>query len=306
VQAQDGVTHETIVVDNGSTDGSVEFVREQYPLVRVVALDTNQGFAGGNNAGAAVARGRDLVFLNNDTQVQPGWLSALCAGVNEAEGFLLTTSRVVYMHAPTILDSAGDGVFRCGGAFKRYHGAPANSATESCEVFAVCGAACLVRRSVFEELGGFDEDFFASHEDVDLSYRARLRGYHCRYVSGAVVRHRGSATLGRLSAFTVFHGQRNLEWLYTKNTPAELLWRTLPGHLLYVAVAAVHFARLGHLGTFIRAKAAALAGLRRALAKRAVVQRSRRATTEDITVRLNTRWLAIKWHEKRFDVGMVD
>ena len=81
---------------------------------------------------------------------------------------------------------------------------------------------------MFDELGGFDEDFFASHEDVDLSYRARLRGHRCRYVPDAIVRHHGSATLGTISGFAVFHGQRNLEWVFLKNTPGSLLLRTLP------------------------------------------------------------------------------
>ena len=96
-------------------------------------------------------------------------------------------------------------------------------ARESAEVFGVCGAACLMPKRVFDELGGFDEDFFASHEDVDLSYRARLLGYRCRYVADAVVRHHGSATIGRVSGFAIFHGQRNLEWLYVKDTPMSLL-----------------------------------------------------------------------------------
>ena len=147
---------------------------------------------------------------------------------------------------------------------------------------------------MFEELGGFDEDFFASHEDVDLSYRARLRGYRCRYVADAVVRHHGSATLGTISAFAVFHGQRNLEWMYLKNTPASLLVRTLPGHLLYNAAAAVHFARRGLLGTFLRAKGAALAGLPRVLRKRAAVQRTRRVGADGIGPHLERGWLATK------------
>jgi GT2 family glycosyltransferase len=108
----------------------------------------------------------------------------------------------------------------------------------------------VIPRTVFEELGGFDEDFFASHEDVDLSYRARLLGYPCRYVADSVVRHHGSATLGRVSEFAVFHGQRNLEWMYFKNTPGPLLLRTLPGHLIYTAAAAVHFTRHGLFRTF--------------------------------------------------------
>src|SRR4030095_14009058 len=134
------------------------------------------------------------------------------------------------MKNPAILDSAGDGVLRWGGAFKRHHGASVDVALESREVFGVCGAACLLPKRVFDELGGFDEDFFASHEDVDLSYRARLRGYRCRYVADAVVRHHGSGTLGKQSPVAVYHGQRNLEGVYFKNTPPAILVRTLVRH----------------------------------------------------------------------------
>ena len=305
VARQQGVAHETVLVDNASTDGTVDFVRRRFPAVTVVALDENLGFAGGNNAGAARATGRDVVFLNNDTVVEPGWLAALCAGADEEAGFALATSRVVYMHDPGILDSAGDGLFRSGGAFKRLHGQPVSAAPLDREVFGVCGAACLVRRTVFEELGGFDEDFFASHEDVDLSYRARLLGYRCRYVAGAVVRHHGSATLGRMSPAAVFHGQRNLEWLYVKNTPASLLLRTLPGHMLYDLAAGAHFARAGRFGTFLRAKAAAAVGLPRMIRKRAQIQRARRVSVEGLLPQLDARWMGIKRREKRFDTGIA-
>lgn len=304
--AQTDVVFEVILVDNGSTDDSVAFVRERFPDVRIVALPENTGFAAGNNAGAREARGTCLAFLNNDTAVQPRWLRTLLDGIDPGARFLLTTSRVVYMHNPDVIDSAGDGVLRWGGAFKRLHGAPASMAEESGEVFGVCGAACLMPRVVFEELGGFDEDFFASHEDVDLSYRARLLGYRCRYVAAAVVWHKGSATLGRVSAFSVFQGQRNLEWMYLKDTPFALLLRTLPGHLIYNAAAAVHFARIGLFTTFLRAKLAALAGLPLMLRRRRVVQRGRRARSVDIWRQLEPRWLSTKLREKRFDVGLVE
>jgi GT2 family glycosyltransferase len=197
-------------------------------------------------------------------------------------------------------------LLRSGGAFKRHHGARVAVAADSGEVFGVSGAACLVSRAVFEELGGFDETFFASHEDVDLSYRARLRGYRCRYVANAVVRHHGSATLGRISAFAVFQGQRNLEWLYFANTPAVLLVTTLPGHLLYNAAAAVYFARLGLLVPFVRAKAAALGGLAHVLRKRARVQATRKVPVRAILEHLDRRWLAMKRREKRFDAGLAE
>jgi len=305
-EAQRDVRAEIVLVDNGSTDGTVDFVRAAFPRVRIVRLDENRGFAGGSNAGAHEARGEFLAFLNNDTAPEPGWLSALRGGIDRAAGYTLVTSRIVYMHDPGVIDSAGDGLFRAGAAFKWHHGERVETAEASVEVFGVCGAACLMPKAVFDELGGFDADFFASHEDVDLSYRARLRGYRCRYVPDAVVRHHGSATLGTISAFAVFHGQRNLEWMYLKNTPASLLIRTLPGHVLYNAAAAVHFARRGLLGTFLKAKGAAVVGLPRVMKKRAAVQRTRRVEAGSIEPCLERGWLTTKIREKRFDAGLAE
>jgi GT2 family glycosyltransferase len=164
----------------------------------------------------------------------------------------------------------------------------------------------MLPKAVFEELGGFDEDFFASHEDVDLSYRARLRGYRCRYVADAIVRHHGSATLGKVSPFAVFQGQRNLEWMYLKNTPTPLLLRTLPGHLVYNMAAAAHFTRLGLLGTFLRAKIAAAGRLPSVIAKRRSIQATKRVDAAAIEAHLDRRWLAAKTREKRFDAGLTE
>jgi GT2 family glycosyltransferase len=208
------------------------------------------------------------------------------------------------MHDPAIVDSAGDGMLRAGGAFKRHHGGPASAVTASREVFGVCGAACALPRTVWNELGGFDERFFFSHEDVDLSYRARLLGYRCRYVAGAIVHHHGSVTIGRASPLAVFHGQRNLEWVYIKNTPGALLWRTLPGHLLYTLAAAAHFARGGRLIDFVRGKLAALAGLPRVWRERRRIQRGRRVGAAAIAALLEPDWFGIKRREKQFDRGM--
>ena len=304
VQAQRGVAAETILVDNGSTDGTAGYVREQFPWVRLVELAANAGFAGGNNAGVREARAPHVALLNNDTDADPEWLLRLRRGLDDAAGVALVTSRVVYMDDPGVVDSAGDGMTRAGGAFKRGHGAPAADFASSCEVFGVSGAACLMPTAVFRELGGFDEAFFASHEDVDLSYRARLRGYACRYVADAVVLHRGSATLGRMSAHAVFHGQRNLEWVYFKNTPRGILLRTLVSHLVYNAAAAVHFARSGLLGTFVRAKVAALGGLPRVWRQRATVQATAvPSAPASIWAVMEPRWLGLKLREKRFDRG---
>ena len=303
--ARQDVECEIVLVDNASDDGSAAFVRERFPAVRLVELDRNLGFAGGNNAGARAAAGRYLAFLNNDTQAESTWLRALMDAITDAPDVGFVTSRIVYMHDASVVDSAGDGLTRSGGAFKHGHGQPADRVLQSREVFGACGAACLFRREVFDAVGGFDDDFFLSHEDVDLSYRARLLGFRCRYVPDAIVSHVGSATLGRRSATAVFYGQRNGEWLYLKNTPWPLLLRTLPGHLLYDAAAAVFFVTQGLAGPFLKAKWAALAGVGGVLRKRRAIQRSRRASSGAIWAQLEPRWLALKRREKRFDPGLA-
>jgi GT2 family glycosyltransferase len=291
---------ELILVDNASRDGSIELVRQRHPRVRVLALDRNLGFAGGNNAGAEVARGGYLAFLNNDTIPQSGWLRALRAPFDRDERVALTTSRIVYLHDPSIIDSAGDGYLRAGGAFKRHHDQPSFLGNEAREVFGACGAACMIRRDVFAGLGGFDEDFFMVYEDVDLSYRARLTGYRCFYAADAVVHHAGSATLLRLSTDAVFFGQRNLEWTYLKNTPTILLIRSFPAHLLYDIAALVSYASMGLVMPYLKGKWAALTGLPRMLRKRAVLQRHRVATASTLWNSMDADWIVEKVREKRF------
>ena len=220
-------------------------------------------------------------------------------------GVAMATSLVVYMDAPAVIDSAGDGMTRAGGAFKRLHGRRAELAARSEEVFGACGAAFIVPTALFLAMGGFDEDFFASHEDVDFSYRAQLRGWRCRYVAEAVVHHKGSATLGRIKSGQVFLAQRNSEWLYWKNTPGPLLVRSGLDHVVYNLAAAVHFARLGLLGTFLRAKWAALAGLGPLLRKRAEVQRARTVSSGEIWRKLEPRWLRLKLSEEKFEIAIA-
>lgn len=295
---------EIILVDNGSTDGSVELVRERISGVRVLVLPRNFGFAGGNNAGARVATGAYLVFLNNDTIPQAGWLKALREPLDGDQAIGLATSRIVYLHDPSVIDSAGDGYLRAGGAFKRFHGQDFALANESGDVFGACGAACIVRRDLFVELGGFDEDFFMVYEDVDFSYRAKLLGHRCAYVAEAVVHHAGSATLRRSSEAAVFYGQRNLEWTYLKNTPLTLLIRSLPSHLLYDAAAMFGYSSAGQLKTYFRAKGAVLKSLPALFKKRAHVQKHRVTTPGNLWRSMDTNWLGRKIREKRFDASL--
>ncbi len=299
--AQDLTQSEVVVVDNGSSDGSAEFVKMNFPTVAVLALDRNLGFAAGNNAGAHGSTAEYLVFLNNDTRVRPGWLPRLMDPADADPGTGLVTSQVVYLDRPESIDSAGDGYLRCGGAFKYWHGQAVHSAPPSREVFGACGAAFLIRRSLFESLGGFDQDFFMVYEDVDLSFRARLVGARCLYAADAVVEHAGSASLGHVSSTAVFYGQRNLEWTWIKNMPRRLLWRTAPAHLLYNLAGAWAYARQGQFIPWSRAKLAAMRGLPRLLRKRRAVQRAATADAGALWALMEKDWIGIKRREKAFD-----
>ncbi len=294
---------EVIVVDNASTDGSADIVRSRFPDVRLLQLPENVGFAAGNNAGARAASGQLLVFLNNDTVPERGFAGKLRTAFDDPS-VGLATARIVYLHDPTVIDSAGDGYLRAGGAYKRFHGQPATGdALAPDEVFGACGAAFTIRRDLFEELGGFDEAFFMVYEDVDLSYRARLLGWRCVYVADAVVHHGGSSTLGRVSPSAVFYGQRNLEWVYVKNTPGALLARTCAAHVCYVAAAGLRYLAHGRGPAYFRAKFAALGGLPRVLRQRREIQHRRRADTGALWRVMDPGWISVKTREKRFDLG---
>jgi GT2 family glycosyltransferase len=169
---------------------------------------------------------------------------------------------------------------------------------ESREVFGACGAAFLIPRQLFDDLGGFDERFFMVYEDVDLSYRARLTGSRIWYAADAVVRHAGSATMGRASATAVFHGQRNLEWTWLKNTPGALLIRSAPAHALYSIAGMLHYLRQGTFGAALRGKLAALAGVPAVLADRRRIQRGRRTDASALAAVMDRGWIRHKLREK--------
>ena len=301
LRRQAGCAFEVVVVDNASTDDSVPFVRDRFPECQVLALGTNVGFSSGNNAGARDATAPYLVFLNNDTEVEPGWLAALVRAVESDRGIGLVSSQVVYLDSPNVIDSAGDGYLRCGGGYKHRHGQLVDRQAADREVFGACGAAFLIRRELFEQLGGFDEDFFMVYEDVDLSYRARLAGSRVVFASGALVRHAGSASLGRISAGAVFYGQRNLEWTWLKNSPSSILWRSLPSHVVYNLAGAVAYARAGLFGPWLRGKLAALAALPALWRKRREVQRSATVDSRALWRMMDRDWVGIKRREKAFD-----
>jgi GT2 family glycosyltransferase len=302
LMAQTVKPHEIILLDNASSDNSVELVR-RFPSVRLMPLCENTGFARGNNLAieAASTKSEWIALLNPDAFAEPRWLEALLTATESHPEFDVFGSKLVNAADPQVLDGAGD-VYHCSGRVWRMgHGSfvPASVEHER-EVFSPCAAAALYRRSALRELGGFDEDYFCYVEDVDLGFRLRLAGYRCLYVPQSVVHHVGSGTTGgQHSAFAVYHGHRNLVWTFVKDMPGILFWLLLPLHLALNLGSIIWFAWRGQGGVIFRAKRDALLGLPDAWRKRQHIQENRVASIGEVWRQLDKRMIAAKFCRKK-------
>ena len=224
-----------LLVDNGSDDvEALAATADRFPGCELLRLGHNTGFAAANNVGIRRCEGIDFVaLLNPDAFPEPGWLAALVSAAQRHPEAAAFGSRLLDHADPTRLDGAGDYLTVAGKPGRRGHGESAQGRfLLGEEIFAPCAAAALYRRPALVAVGGFDEQFFCYVEDVDLAFRLLLRGYGSRYVPESVVRHMGSALTGRRSAFSVYHGQRNLVFNYIKNMPGALFWIFLVPHLV--------------------------------------------------------------------------
>jgi GT2 family glycosyltransferase len=279
-----------VVVDNASTDGSASAAAAAFPAFTFCRLSQNTGFAAANNYAARLVDECEwLALLNPDAYASSTWLERLWAAAKHNREFAFFGSRMLMDDDPTRIDGVGDVYHVTGLSWRGGHRVPAGGyALEFREVFSPCAAAALFRRADFLEVGGFDEDFFCYMEDVDLGFRLRLRGLRCLYVPEAIVRHSGSAsTGGRHSDFSVYHGHRNLVWVFVKNMPAVLLMLLFPLHLAMNLVTIAVFTVRGQGGTILRSKRDALRAMRTVWRKRARVQKESVVTASAIFRMLN-------------------
>lgn len=284
VLAQTFRDFETIVVDNGSTDGSIDFLKEGWGgKIIILSLPSNTGFAGGNNAGIRAARGRFIILLNNDTAVDPGWLSSLHGAVSRHLEAGMFTPKILNYYRRDEIDNTGHLVYPDGLArgHNRLETDDGRFDSEE-EAFYPSGCAGVYKKEMLDGIGLLDETFFAYGEDVDLGLRARWAGWKCYYVPDAVVYHKYSATTGEYSPRKAFLVERNRIWILIKNFPLReiLLSPFFTGyrygmHLVGAISgrgASGKFAREFSLGrlflTIGKAEAAAIIGLPRAYQER--------------------------------------
>jgi GT2 family glycosyltransferase len=283
--AQTIAPHEIILVDNASSDASLDIVR-RFPSVRLLAQNENLGFARGNNLAiqAAAAESEWIALLNPDAFPESQWLEALLSATRDYPAFDVFGSKLLVAADPSVLDGAGDIYHMSGLVWRLGHGAPvAASSEQEQEIFSPCAAAALYRRHALLTADGFDEDFFCYVEDVDLGFRLKLAGHRCLYVPKSIVHHVGSGTTGgQHSDFAVYHGHRNLVWTYVKNMPGVLFWLLLPLHVALNLVSIVWFAFQGQGDVIWRAKRDAIRGLPKMWRKRQLIQSTRIAAVRDI------------------------
>ena len=310
---------ETIIVDNGSEDGSVEFVKRTFPWVgAVVENPANLGFAKACNQGIEIARGDLVALLNNDTEADPAWLDRLVAGAvaaaDEDPAAGMFASKTLFFDRRNVIDTAGhlmypDGLNRGRGRLEVDRG-QYDCATD---VFFPSGAAALYRRKMIEEIGLFDECHFAYGDDTEIGIRARLAGWTCVFVPGAVVYHKYSVTTGQYSPTKVFLVERNRIWIVWKYFPAKRVLASPFYSVLrycyqaYGALrgkgAAGRFAEQHSAGALVpavlKAYASAFAGLPRVLRERRRMMRLKKVSNAEIDrwfrdYRISVREIALK------------
>jgi GT2 family glycosyltransferase len=284
-----------VVIDNASTDGSVDAARVRHPWAEIVRLPRNVGFAAGNNAGIRALHDCPWVaLLNPDAFPEPTWIEALLRAARTHPECAAFGSHMLKAKDPRLMDGTGDVYHVSGRAWRRDEGMSADQVEPHglSEIFAPCAAAALYRRDLLIGVGGFDEDYFCYLEDVDLGFRLRLAGYRSAYVPEAVVLHVGSAVTQRSSDFSVYHGHRNLVWTFFKNMPTALLLLYLPQHLLLNLASVGWFALQGRARLILRAKWDAVVGLRRVWARRNAAQALRKASLGELLAVMSRGWLA--------------
>ncbi len=225
-QDDDTPEYGVLVVDNGSKDKSPELIAARFPQAGLISLPENTGFCHAVNVGIRAADTPYVILLNNDTKADSGFVKALCHAIEARPSAFSVSAKMLMWDRTDLIDDAGDRYCVLGWAYARGKGKPASKYDRQTEIFSACGGAAIYRKSVFEEIGFFDEAHFAYLEDLDIGYRARLQGYRNYYEPAAKVVHYGSASSGsRYNEWKTSLAAANNVYVIAKNMPfLQILW----------------------------------------------------------------------------------
>lgn len=268
---------DVVLVDNNSSDGSIELVKSLYPEVEVIRNKANLGFARAVNQGIAKASGNYIVLLNNDTVLEREWLASLVEAADASgDEFMFFASKILRMEDERIIESTGDSLGFTGMPYPlNYEEIDDGRFEKPFPVFSACAAGALYKRKLFDEIGLFDEDFFAYHEDTDLCFRAQLRGFKGLFVPKARMYHRVGGTSSRIGDFERYYGTRNFAFLIIKNMPASLMARSAHKLAFVQAVFLMRAIKRLSFGPLLKAHASTLKNVPRLLKKRREIQKRR-------------------------------
>ncbi len=250
---------EIIVADNASTDNSIEMLRQNFPSVKTILLDKNYGFAGGYNKALAQLNSEYFVILNSDVEVTKGWLEPLIEFLSQHPEVAAVMPTIRSYHKRNFFEHAG-----ASGGFIDYLGYPfcrgrifdsleedKGQYSSPTEVFWTTGACMVVRASIFKQLGGFDEIFFAHMEEIDLCWRMLWKGYNLYCIPQSIVYHVGGGALPSNNPFKIYLNFRNNLYLLYKNLDQQHLWKVIFMRILLDYIAAGVFLLKGNIAFVI-------------------------------------------------------
>mgnify|MGYP002548644089 FL=1 len=225
-----------LVVDNASSDGSLEYMSQYYPDIEVISLKKNYGFSKAVNVGIEHSYTPYVILLNNDTTVDPHYVEEMLKAIEKSPNIFSVSSKMIQMYHSDLIDSAGDLYTLMGWGVCRGTGRPVSNYTKPDKIFTACAGAAIYRRRIFSQIGLFDENHFAYLEDIDVGYRAKIYGYSNTYCPTALVYHVGSGTSGsKYNSFKVKLSARNNIYLNYKNMPLlQLILNFIPLLLGYI------------------------------------------------------------------------
>ena len=277
---------EVVIIDNCSSDGSLHEIQSYLQSsniasrMKLVTLDRNLGFAGGNLEGLKYSDSNYIALLNTDTKPEPGWLSALVETMDNNPQVGICASKLV-VYGTDIIDSAGDGFSTLLKGFKREEGEKDSLYNEKEYVFGACAGAALYRKKIIDELGFLDEDFFLVHEDTDLNFRTQLAGWKVLYIPTAIVHHKVRSSIGHMSDTAVYYTLRNSEFVRIKNVPIGIFLRYLPEFILGMIIEFIYFAiKHKQIRLYFKAKIDVVRMLPLMLKKRTVIMKNKKVSNK--------------------------